>query len=199
MFILGLTGSIGMGKSTAAGMFRRLGCRVHDADATVHGLLGPKGGAVARIERRFQGVLDSKGGIDRLKLGGLVFGDDRALSDLEAILHPLVKQDEERFLKRSRAEGQKMVVLDIPLLFEKGGYKRCHGVAVVTAPLFVQQARVLKRSGMTEEKFQNIRARQMPESEKQRRADWILPTGLGKGFTYRRIRELVASLRGWRK
>lgn len=195
MFILGLTGSIGMGKSTAANMFRRLGCRVHDADATVHGLLGPKGKAVARIAQRFPDALDSKGGIDRLKLGAMVFGDDQALSDLESILHPLVKQDEERFIKCAQAADQRLVVLDIPLLFEKGGYKRCHGVAVVTAPLFVQQARVLKRPGMTAEKFNNIRARQMPEGEKRRRADWILPTGQGKGFTFRRIRDLVKYLR----
>lgn len=195
MFVLGLTGSIGMGKSTAANMFRRLGCPVHDADATVHGLLGPGGAAVAAVAKYFPDVLNEAGGIDRMKLGARVFGDNRALAALEAILHPMVKKDEEKFLGRARAKGERLVVLDIPLLFEKGGYKRCDGIVVVTAPLFVQRARVLKRSGMTEEKFQNIRARQMPEAEKRRRADWILPTSQGKGFTYRRIRELVASLR----
>ncbi|CAA6604848.1 Dephospho-CoA kinase [Rhodospirillaceae bacterium LM-1] len=194
MFVLGLTGSIGMGKTTAANMFRRLGCPVHDADRTVHDLLAPGGAAVSAIARQFPGVLNEQGGIDRQKLGAVVFGDDDALRRLEAILHPMVRAAEERFLKRARARRQKLAVLDIPLLFETGGDKRCDAVAVVTAPLFMQRTRVLKRPGMTAEKFQNIRARQMPEHEKMRRARWVLKTGQGKLHTFRRIKNIVAFL-----
>ena len=194
MFVLGLTGSIGMGKTTAANMFRRLGCPVHDADRTVHDLLAPGGAAVSAIARQFPGVLNEQGGIDRQKLGAVVFGDDDALRRLEAILHPMVRAAEERFLKRARARRQKLAVLDIPLLFETGGDKRCDAVAVVTAPLFMQRTRVLKRPGMTAEKFQNIRARQMPEHDKMRRARWVLKTGQGKLHTFRRIKNIVAFL-----
>ncbi|MBF0268091.1 MAG: dephospho-CoA kinase [Alphaproteobacteria bacterium] len=195
MFVLGLTGSIGMGKSTAANMFRRLGCPVHDADRTVHDLMAPGGGAASAIARQFPASLNAQGGIDRQKLGALVFGDDAALKRLEAILHPMVRAAEERFLKRARARRCKLAVLDIPLLFETGGDERCDAVAVVTAPLFMQRSRVLKRPGMTAEKFQNIRARQMPEHEKMRRATWVLKTGQGKLHTFRRIRAIVSTLR----
>ncbi|MBF0355437.1 MAG: dephospho-CoA kinase [Alphaproteobacteria bacterium] len=195
MFVLGLTGSIGMGKSTAAHMFRRLGCPVHDADGAVHRLMGPGGGAVQAIAKRFPGVLSAQGGIDRQKLGAQVFKDAGALSDLETILHPLVRREEEGFLTRARSRREKLAVLDIPLLFETGGEKRCHATALVTAPAFVQVARVLARPGMTLEKFCQIRKRQMPDAEKRGLADWILPTGLGKRFTFERIRALVRKLR----
>ncbi|MBF0166242.1 MAG: dephospho-CoA kinase [Alphaproteobacteria bacterium] len=195
MFVLGLTGSIGMGKSTAASMFRRLGCPVHDADGAVHRLLGPGGGAVEAVAKRFPGVLSVQGGIDRQKLGAQVFKNASALSDLETILHPLVRREEEAFLARARSRREKLAVLDIPLLFETGGDQRCHATALVTAPAFVQGARVLARPGMTLEKFQQIRTRQMPDAEKRGLADWILPTGLGKRFTFECIRALVRKLR----
>jgi dephospho-CoA kinase len=197
MFVLGLTGSIGMGKSTAAAMFRRLGCQVHDADRTVHELLGRNGAAYAAVAKRFPGAVRPDGEIDRKKLGSLVFGDDAALKDLEAILHPLVRLAETRFLRQARARRERLAVLDIPLLFETGGQNRCDGVAVVTAPLFVQKARVMTRPGMSLEKFGNIHARQMPEQEKMRRADWLLASGLGKRFTYDCIQALVRQLRGF--
>lgn len=196
MFVLGLTGSIGMGKSTAALMLKRLGCPVHDADAAVHDLMRPGGKAVCAVAAAFPGCLDEKGGIDRRKLGGLVLGDDAKLKALEAILHPLVHEAERRFLDRARMRGARLAVLDIPLLFETGGDARCHAVAVVSAPHFLQRARVLARPGMTFEKFHQILSRQMPDGDKRRRAAWLLPTGLGKRFTYRRLKSLVDMLRG---
>lgn len=197
MFVLGLTGSIGMGKSTAARMLRCLGCPVHDADRAVHELLNPGGRAAASVAARFPGCLDAKGGVDRKKLGAQVFGDADKLKALEAILHPLVHEAERRFLDQARAGRRRVAVLDIPLLFETHGEARCHAVAVVTAPAFVQRGRVLARPGMTEEKFRHILSRQTPDGEKRARADWLLPTGLGKRFTYRRIKKLLAAIRGY--
>lgn len=200
MFVLGLTGSIAMGKSTAAEMFRRLGCPVHNADQVVHRLLARGGGAVGPVSRRFGDVRQEDGGIDRQKLGAMVFADSKALGDLEAILHPLVREAEARFLKKARGRGEALAVLDIPLLFETGGEARCDGVAVVSAPAFVQRDRALSRPGMTKEKFDSIKARQMSDLEKRKRADWILPTGLGKRFTLDHIRTLLTALKvaqGW--
>jgi dephospho-CoA kinase len=195
MFVLGLTGSIGMGKSTAAAMFRRLGCKVHDADKTVHDLLKKSGAAYLAVAARFPEAVGKDGEIDRKKLGALVFGDDVALKALEAILHPLVRRAEGQFLRQAKALRERLVVLDIPLLFETRGERRCDGVAVVTAPPFVQRARVLARPGMSEKKYQDILARQMPEGEKARRADWLLATGLGKRFTFDSIKALVSALK----
>jgi dephospho-CoA kinase len=190
MVVLGLTGSIGMGKSTAATMLRRLGVPVHDADATVHRLLGRSGRAVAAVAAAFPGTA-GPAGIDRAALGRRVFGDAAALRRLERILHPLVRADTARFLRRMRARREPLVVLDIPLLFETAGEGRCDGIIVVTAPAFLQRARVLGRPGMSEARFAAILAKQMPDREKRRRADFIVLTGLGRRETLRRLAEIV--------
>jgi dephospho-CoA kinase len=194
VIVLGLTGSIGMGKSTAAAMFRRLGVPVHDADAAVHRLLARGGRAVRPVEAAFPGVATG-GAVDRALLGKRVFGDPAALKRLEAILHPLVRQDSTRFLRRQRAAGRDLVVLDIPLLFETGGEKRCDAVVVVTAPSFVQKSRVLRRPGMSEERLAQVLTKQMPDREKRRRADFVVETGLGKRYTLCRLRRIISTLR----
>lgn len=194
MKILGLTGSIGMGKSTAAAMLRRQGIPVHDADRTVHDLMAAKGPAVCAIAKHFpQAVTDGR--VDRQVLGGLVFGRPDQLKKLESILHPLVRQAERRFLASQRRAGRSLVVVDVPLLFETGGQKRCHAVAVVSAPAFVQQARVLRRPGMSQEKFRQILSRQMPDGKKRRLARWVIPSGLGKAVTFRALKALVKDMR----
>ena len=195
MIVLGLTGSVGMGKSTAASMFRQLGVPVHDSDAAVHRLLAPGGAAVPAVAAAFPGVTDKQGGIDRGTLGARVFGDGRALKRLERILHPLVRRSQARFLKQARARRVPLVVLDIPLLFETGGEKRCDAVVVVSAPPWVQRARVMARPNMTEGRFRAILAKQMPDREKRRRADYIVPSGVGRAVTYRRLMRLVRTLR----
>jgi len=195
MIVLGLTGSVGMGKSTAASMFRQLGVPVHDSDAAVHRLLAPGGAAVPAVAAAFPGVTDKQGGIDRGTLGARVFGDGRALKRLERILHPLVRRSQARFLKQARARRVPLVVLDIPLLFETGGEKRCDAVVVVWAPPWVQRARVMARPNMTEGRFRAILAKQMPDREKRRRADYIVPSGVGRAVTYRRLMRLVRTLR----
>jgi dephospho-CoA kinase len=194
MTVLGLTGSIGMGKSTASGMMRGLGVPVHDADATVHRLLGPGGEAVAAVEAAFPGVVRD-GAVDRAKLGAQVFGNDAALRRLEGILHPRVRAAEHRFLRSQALTGRRLVVLDVPLLFETDGAARCDLVLLVTAPGFLQAQRVLRRPGMTAQRLDQIRARQMAEPEKRRRADVIVNTGLGMAPAYRRVRRLVRQLR----
>ena len=195
MIVLGLTGSIGMGKSTAAGMLRRLGVKLFDADAVVHRLLGPGGAAVAAVETLFPGVRDETGAIDRRRLGMRVFGDPAALRRLEAILHPMVRQAETRFVRQARARRESLVVLDIPLLYETGAPERCDYVLVVSAPARIQRERVMRRPGMTESRFASILRAQMPDREKRRRADFVVPTGLGRGLTFRRLRRVVADLR----
>jgi dephospho-CoA kinase len=190
MKVLGLTGSIGMGKSTAAAMLRRLGVPVHDADATVHRLMGAGGAAVPRIEALFPGVTKN-GAVDRPELGRRVFADPAALRRLEAILHPMVRDEERRFLARQRRRGVRLVVLDVPLLFETGGQRRCDKVAVVSAPAFLQAQRVLKRPGMTAARLAAVRAQQMPDAEKRRRADFVIPTGTGMAPALRRLRAIV--------
>lgn len=195
MIILGLTGSIGMGKSTAASMLRRMGVPVHDADATVHALFGPGGKAIAAVAAAFPGVLGADGAIDRKALGAKVFGDDAALKRLEAIVHPLVRAAERDFLARQRRRRTRLVVLDIPLLFETQGERRCDVVAVVSAPAFLQAARVLARPGMTRQRLDAVLAKQMPDGDKRRRADVVIPTGLGKNPAWRRLRLLVEGLR----
>lgn len=191
--ILGLTGSIGMGKSETARMFRRLGVPVFDADAAVHKLMNKGGAAVGAVSRAFPGV-DKNGAIDRKALGGRVFNDKPALKQLEAILHPLVRQSEQAFIKRARMERKPLVVLDIPLLFETGGEGRCDYVAVVSAPPFVQRYRVLARPGMTDERLAQIRAQQMADREKRERADFVIPTGNGKGFALARVKDIIKSI-----
>jgi dephospho-CoA kinase len=176
MFILGLTGSLGMGKSVTARFFAEQGVPVHDADAVVHRLY--EGEAAAAIEAAFPGTT-AAGKVDRDKLAARVLGDSGALKRLEAIVHPLVQEAERRLLAEAEARGDKVAVLDIPLLFETGGEKRVDAVVVVSAPPEVQRARVLERPGMTVEKLEAIVAKQMPDDEKRRRADFIVDTSRG--------------------
>ena len=190
MIILGLTGSIGMGKTTAARAFRRLGIPTYDADAAVHAITEAGGEAVPLVRARFPDAV-AGGAVDRARLGEAVFDDAAALAELEAILHPIVRRRRDRFLKFNSAAGRRLVVLDIPLLFETGGDRNCDAVAVVSAPAFLQRIRVMSRPGMTEEKFAGIIARQMPDGEKRRRADFVISTGLGREFSLRRIRNVV--------
>ena len=191
MIVLGLTGSIGMGKSTVAAMFRRLRVPVFDADAAVHAMQGPGGAALAGVEAAFPGTTGSAG-VDRPRLGAAVFGDAAQLRRLEAIIHPLVAAAQARFLARHRRAP--LVVLDIPLLFERGGWEKCDLVAVVSAPPEVQAARVLARPGMTPDKFAAILAMQTPDADKRARADVVIPTGGGKIATRRAVRRIVACL-----
>jgi dephospho-CoA kinase len=192
--VLGLTGSIGMGKSTAAGMLRAMGLAVHDADAAVHRLMAKGGRAVPAIAEAFpEAVRD--GAVDRRALSARVFEDPEALRRLEAILHPKVRAEAHRFIDARRYRGDALVVLDIPLLFETGGHTLCDAVAVVSAPSFVQEPRVLIRPGMTRDKLAQIRAQQLPDAEKRRRADFVIPTGLGRLHTLRRLRRVVKMLR----
>ena len=190
MIILGLTGSIGMGKSTASAMFRRMRVPVYDSDASVHIVLGKDGAAVKPIEAAFPGVVVD-GAVDRDALGKRVFGDDAALKTLEAIVHPLVRQAQDRFLKRCAARRVPLVVIDIPLLFEVKLDIRCDATVVVSAPGFIQAARVLVRPGMTREKFDGILARQMPDAVKRRLADFVVPSGRGKAETLRRLARIA--------
>jgi dephospho-CoA kinase len=195
MIVLGLTGSIAMGKSTAAAMFRRLGVPVYDADRTVHRLLSEGGAAVPLVAAAFPGVV-VEGAIDRQLLGARVFGNAATLHELEHILHPLVARERQRFLRAARLQGRRLVVLDIPLLFETGGERMCDAVAVVSAPAPLQYARLLQRPGMSPEQIAMVMRRQMPDEEKRRRADFIIPTGLGKAPTYAMIRDIVSTLLG---
>ncbi|MSP48486.1 MAG: dephospho-CoA kinase [Alphaproteobacteria bacterium] len=184
MRILGLTGSIGTGKSVAARTFRRLRIPVHDADGVVHALLAKGGRAVPVVARMFPGVVGG-GAVDRKKLGTRVFADRAELKRLEAVLHPMVRASERRFLAANRRK--RLVVLDIPLLFETGAERRCHAVLVVSASRAIQRQRVMRRRGMTEEKLAQILSHQMPDAEKRRRADFVVPTGNGFRSTLRRI------------
>ena len=191
--ILGLTGSIGMGKSETARMFRRLGVPVFDADAAVHDLMKKGGAAVEPVAGAFPGV-ERDGAIDRKALGARVFNDKLALRKLESILHPLVRQAEQAFIKRARMARKSLVVLDIPLLFETGGEDRCDYVAVVSAPPFVQRYRVLARPGMTDERLAQIRAQQMADRDKRIRADFVIPTGNGKGFALAQVKNIIKTV-----
>jgi dephospho-CoA kinase len=190
MRIIGLTGSIGMGKSTAAAMLRRMGVPVHDADKVVHDLTRPGGKAIRAIKAAFPDLVTGDA-LNRPELSRRAFSDPTILDKLERILHPLVRAEERRFLARERAKGSPMVVLDIPLLFETGGDKRCDEVLVVSAPRAVQLQRVLARPCMTRAKLKGIEQRQMPDAEKRRRADVVIPTGRGKRATWMALREAV--------
>lgn len=191
MIILGLTGSIAMGKSRTAAMFEAYGVPVFDADAAVHALFVPRGAAVAQVVAAFGEVRTAAGGIDRGRLGRLVLGDGAALSRLERIVHPLVRKAEGDFLRRACAAGQPLVVLDIPLLYETGGERRVDAVAVVSAGAMLQAQRALRRPGMTPGKLAQIRARQVPDAEKRRRADFVIPSGYDGGEVARRVGEVV--------
>ncbi len=192
--VVGLTGSIGMGKSTAAAMLRDLGLPVFDADATVHALLARGGAAVPAIAAAFPGTVRD-GAVDRAELGRRVFGDEEARRRLERIVHPLVHQAERRFLARAARERRPVVVRDVPLLFETGGDRRCDATIVVSAPPHIQAQRVLARPGMTPEKFAGILRAQMPDAEKRRRADFVIPTGQGRRVTRDRLAAVVRRLR----
>lgn len=189
-YILGLTGSIGMGKSAVAAMFAELGVPVFDADAAVHELQGPGGALLPMIEAEFPGAT-GPGGVDRQKLGAAVFGNPEALARLEAIVHPAVGAMRAGFFEANA--GAPLVVLDIPLLFEKGA-ANVDGIAVVSAPAAVQRARVLARPGMSEEKFAQIQRLQVPDAEKRVRADFVIDTGVALDETRAAVKALVARL-----
>lgn len=176
MIVLGLTGSIAMGKTTTAKMFRNVGIPVHDADATVHGLYA--GRAVPLIEAAFPGVV-SDGIVDRNKLSACVLGNQQALAKLEAIVHPLVQEEESLFLQRARQSGARYALLDIPLLFETGADKRVRATILVTASAEVQRQRALARPGMTDEKLRSILEKQMADEDKRKLAHFIIDTGRG--------------------
>jgi len=182
VFVIGLTGSIGMGKSTASSMLKSMGLPIFDADATVHGLMAKGGAAVAAVEAAFPGVAVD-GAVSRPELGKRVFGNDPALRQLERILHPRVGQAERAFLAGVARRRLRYAVRDVPLLFETGGDKRCDATVVVSAPAHIQRARVLARPGMTEERLNLILAKQMPDAKKRQRADYVVPSGLGRRVT----------------
>lgn len=192
MIILGLTGSIGMGKSTTAKMFREAGLPVHDSDEAVHRLYAGK--AASLIDAAFPGTVVD-GVVDRAALSKHVVGNPESLKRLETIVHPLVRADADAFLERQRAAGADIVLLDIPLLFETGGRDRVDRVVVVSAPANVQRERVLARPGMTPEKFEAIRARQIPDAQKRALADFVIDTGTGLDSARRQVATVLAELR----
>lgn len=196
MLIIGLTGSIGMGKSTAAARMRVLGVPVCDADAIVHKLYKTGGAAVAPIDAAFPGLMSEEGGIDRQKLAAALLADPKAYARLEAIVHPLVLETERRFLHEKAAKGADKVVLEIPLLFETGGDQRVDVTIVVSAPADIQRRRVLDRPGMTEEKLEQILSRQTPDEEKRRRADFVVDTSRSIPETEAQIDRIMAQLSG---
>src|SRR5471032_2034403 len=191
MFVLGLTGSIGMGKSTTAKMFAAEGVPVHDADAVVHRLY--EGEATPLIEAAFPGTTKD-GKVDRAALGQRVLGDDAAIKKLEAIVHPLVAKARDRFLAEAERSGAAVAVLDIPLLFETGGDARCDAVVVVSAPAEVQRTRAFERPGMTEGKLAAILAKQMPDEEKRRRADFVVDTSQGFEHAHDQVRDILKAV-----
>ncbi len=194
MVVIGLTGSIGMGKTTAASMLRDLGLPVFDADAVVHELQRPGGAALPKIAKAFPGLV-KQGVLDRDGMAERVFEEPESLRRLEEIVHPLVQTAERRFLMRAAAGRAGIVVLEIPLLFESGAEHRCDFTIVVTAPPFVQEARVLRRTGMTATRLRAILAQQTPDAEKRNRADFVVPTGMGRHHTLNALREIVRLIR----
>lgn len=194
MIILGLTGSIGMGKSTTSAMFEALGIPVYDSDAAVHALYAAGGAAVAPVEAAFPGVVVD-GAIDRARLSAAVVGDPEALAKLETIVHPLVGAHRLGFFEHATTDGHDIVVLDVPLLYETGGDKKVDKVVVVSAPAQVQRARVLARPGMDAAKFEAILARQTPDAEKRARADFVIDTGQGLDHARQQVVAILHSLR----
>jgi dephospho-CoA kinase len=190
-FVLCLTGSLGMGKSTAAKFFAEYGVPVHDSDAVVHALY--EGEAVALIEQAFPGST-SGGKVDRNSLAAIVLNDQAALARLEAIIHPLVTASREKFLAQAQARGAPVVVVDIPLLFETAAESQCDAVVVVSAPAEIQRARALDRPGMTEEKFATLLAKQMPDAQKRRLADFVVDSSQGFDHTRAQIRDILQSV-----
>jgi dephospho-CoA kinase len=194
MKVVGLTGSIAMGKSETAKMFAALGVPVFDSDAIVHRLYAQGGAAVAPVGRAFPGAI-REGAVDRAALSAVLARDETLLSRLEAIVHPLVRAEQERFLAACRSEGHTLALLDIPLLFETGREKDIDAVVVVSAPADIQRARALARPGMTDVKLAAILGRQMPDAEKRRRADFIVDSGQGLDHAFAQVRRIVQSLR----
>jgi dephospho-CoA kinase len=195
--LVGLTGSIGMGKTETAKLFARLGIPVHGADEVVHRLYDTGGAAVDAISREFPGTVRD-GRVDREALAANVAGDEPAFRRLEAIVHPLVREAELEFLDDAMNRGDDLVVLDIPLLFETGGEKRMDAVVVVSAPPSVQRERVLSRPGMTLEKLEAIHARQIPDVDKRRKADFVIETDKGLEHAFAAVQNIVAELRARR-
>ncbi|WP_024588210.1 dephospho-CoA kinase [Aliihoeflea sp. 2WW] len=193
MIVIGLTGSIGMGKSTTARFFREAGVPVHDSDEAVHRLYAGK--AAPLIEAAFPGTVKD-GVVDRALLGSRILGDAAALKTVERIVHPLVRADADAFLAEHRAAGRKLVVLDIPLLFETGGEGRVDRIVVVSAPADIQRERVLARPGMSVEKFEAILAKQVPDAEKRKRADFVVESGGGLEAARAAVEAIVAELKG---
>jgi dephospho-CoA kinase len=193
--LIGLTGSIGMGKTETARMFAQLGVPVYDSDAAVHRLYEPGGAAVAEIEKAFPGSVRD-GRVDRALLSKKLAGDDAAFRRLEALVHPLVAEDQRRFMEAAR--DAEMVVQDVPLLFETGGHRRMDAVVVVSAPAELQRQRVLERPGMTEEKLDHILSRQMPDAEKRAKAHFVVETGNGLDHAFEQVKAIVAALKARR-
>jgi dephospho-CoA kinase len=193
MIVIGLTGGIGMGKSTLAAQLASLGAEICSADAIVHKLLGKGGAAVKVVGKAFPGVVE-KGVVDRRALGEIVFHNKTKLETLEKILHPLVVAEENAFVEKHRRKGTKFAVLEIPLLFETGAQKRCDVVILASAPAAVQKERVLKRPGMTKNIFKRIVAAQMPEGKKRKRADYVVLTGKSKADSLKSIKEILRKL-----
>ncbi|MEM6780486.1 MAG: dephospho-CoA kinase [Pseudomonadota bacterium] len=192
MIVYGLTGSIGMGKSTAADMIKRMGIPVHDSDAEVHEVMRPGGLAFEEVAVTFPEAWDKKKHvIKRDVLADIVFNNDGEREKLEGILHPYVRAAQQAFVRKSQVMGQNKVVLDIPLLFETGADKRVDETIVVTAPDFMQRQRVLSRAGMNEELFEKILSKQISDGEKRARADYVVQTGLGLAHTYRTLHEIL--------
>lgn len=198
MIVLGLTGSIGMGKSTTTGLFGEFGALTWNADAAVHRLYARGGAAVGPVGQAFPGIVVD-GAVDRTRLAAALGQDETAFRRLEAIVHPLVVGGRRADLEAARARGVKLAVLDIPLLFETGNEAEVDAVVVVTAPAEVQSARVLARPGMTPERFEAILARQLPDAEKRRRADFVIDTGVGLEAVRDRVEEIVGMVLspGW--
>ena len=199
--VLGLTGSIAMGKSTVGAMLENLGVPVHDADAAVHKFLGPDHPARIEIAAAFPYYeypdlyIKKTRAIDRVKLGALVFSDEGLREQLESILHPMVEQDQREFITQQGKVGRPIVALDIPLLFEIEAEKGLDYIMVVSAPLMVQRERALERPNMTQDKLDSIIARQMPDIEKQKRADYVIKTGLGRGHSMKLLKEALYDIR----
>lgn len=190
MILLGLTGSIGMGKSATSEMFREMGVRVYDADASVHALYAEGGAAVPVLEEVFPSVIVD-GVVDRMKLRDVVIGNPDELKRLESLVHPLTRAAQIQFLEEAQAAGVPFIVLDVPLLFETGGDARCDYVAVVSASAETQRERVMAREGMTEAVFEDIRSKQVPDADKRAKADFVISTGFGFDFAREQVQAIV--------
>ena len=191
--VLGLTGSIAMGKTTVAGQFKALGVPALDSDKVVHALFAADPEVHAFVKNVFPQALKNKT-IDRAEIGRQVFASPEKLAQLEAVLHPKVREAQEAFIRAQKAQGKNLVLLDIPLLFETHGERRCDYTVTVSAPAFLQRQRALKRDGMSEQKLKRILARQMPDAEKRRRADFVVHTGLGKAHSLRQALDIIRKI-----